>query len=195
MVEINISGAISETLPLLNDTGIDYWLGRGVLRNLYIRGTIGRSNSDLDFHVWEEDSAKVKNKLFPFFGSIHSNLCVDERNYKLAFYTPEKNKRHDFFVEFMFLFRDSGGDFVYHERLEDGKKYANAECFSPNRLLYIQHNSQLIRVPALVDEYLLGTYGPRWRENIRDDKHFNSTPEFLLKHKEAHQALTGDILG
>lgn len=180
MTELQILEALKTTIPLLDSTGVNYWLARGVLRNLYIRNKIGGSNSDLDFHIWKKDSEVVKAKLLPAFSAIYDDLEIQEKDYKLAFFTPVKVKFHDFFVEFMFLNPDD--DFVYHERM-DGARYANAECYSSERHVYLQYNEQLIRIPALVEEYLFGTYGPRWRENRMDDKVFKSTPDYLRESK------------
>jgi|SRR3989344_4610150 len=181
MIAANISKTLTEIIPLLDSAGIEYWLARGVLRNLYLRGVIGDSNSDLDFHIWEKDSKIVEEKLLPVLMADHPNLIIEHKDYKLAFYTPLEKERYDFFVEFMYLNKPVDG-FTFHER-HNGRKYANTECFKSDRKLYIEYEGQLLRIPALVHEYLLGTYGPRWRENRGEDKHFNSTPEFLRQYK------------
>ena len=183
MIAPNISETLTKIIPLLDSTGIEYWLARGVLRNLYLRGVTGGSNSDLDFHIWEKDSKIVEEKLLPIFMSDHPNLVTERKDYKLAFYTPLEKDRHDFFVEFVFTNIDSDDSrFAYHARA-DGKRYANAECFSHLRHMYIEHGGHLIRIPALPNEYLLGTYGPEWAKNLMKSKAFKSTPEFLLQQQ------------
>lgn len=179
MTTSNIFKTLPKILLILDSNKVEYWLARGRLRTLYLTGEIGDETSDLDFHIWADDSEKVRNAVEDLFKSWHPDLVVESKRYKLAFYTPKTKGQHSFFVEFMFINSASeNGRYVYHERA-NGKKFAPIDCFSPNRRFYIQYRGSLVRIPALIDKYLLSTYGPEWRKNRKSSKEFNSTPEFL----------------
>ena len=153
MKAANIINVLSVVIPKLDSTEVDYWLARGVLRNLYITGNVGDKNSDLDFHIWEKDRHKVKDILQPLFMSKYKDLVIEEKDYKLAFYTPA-----------------------------DGRRYSKALCFAPERKEYIKYGDSFLRIPALTGDYLLGTYGPEWFKNLKESKGFKSTPEFLEEY-------------
>lgn len=184
MQAANITNVLSVVIPKLDSTEVDYWLARGVLRNLYITGNVGDKNSDLDFHIWEKDRHNVRDVLQPLFISQYEDLVIEEKDYKLAFYTPANDNRHEFFVEFMFLFADESNDkYVYHSRA-DGKRYSKALCFASERKEYLRYEDTFLRIPTLTGDYLLGTYGPEWFKNLKESKGFKSTPEFLEEYDD-----------
>lgn len=137
--------------PHLESLKIDYWLGRGVLRQQYLTGQVGDRQSDLDVHIWAEDREKVREKL----GHIFSSLNFNENNnepYKLAY----ANDENDRIVEFMLLFRD--GDAVYHTRRNGVHLACPKKCFETTdakiEVAGVQFNA-----PAYIEEYLKGVYG------------------------------------
>lgn len=170
----NILYLLSKVVPLLEELGIHWWLGRGVLRNFYLTKEIGDKNSDLDFHIWVKDKPILRERLVPIFSN--EGYTIDEQVYKIAFYKPQGNS-HDFFVEFMFLFDDPNDpEIVYHSR-NNGNKYAPKSCFSGYDVIQVENIRT--RIPVKVDEYLLGTYGPNWKNNDLNDKNFQSTPSLF----------------
>lgn len=171
----NISYLIKKVKPLLNECEIPYWLGRGVLRNFYINKKIGDQQSDLDFHVWIEDSHILKQVLIPIFKK--ENFSVDDKEYKLAFYRPHGN--HEFFIEFMYLFREEENpEIVYHARAGTNKRYCPKACFS-SEVELINIGDIGIRIPNFVEQYLRGIYGKNWDKNSKGDKEATSSPEMF----------------
>lgn len=169
----NILYLLNKVVPLLEELGIHWWLGRGVLRNFYLTNDIGDKNSDLDFHIWDKDKQALKEKLMPIF--TKEEYKIQEPWYKLAFYKPPED--HEFFVEFMLLFEDRNyPEVVYHSRNSDNK-YAPKNCFSGYE--NIQINDIRVKIPINVDQYFLGTYGPNWRNNDANGKQFHSTPDIF----------------
>lgn len=166
----NILYVLNKVVPLLEELGIDWWLGRGVLRNFYLTKEVGDQNSDLDFHIWSGDKQNLKEKLEPIFSEKGYQVHAPE--YKIAFYKPPTE--HEFFVEFMLLFEDpDNSKLVYHARRND-KKYAPKSCFSGYDIIQIENIKT--RIPVKVESYFLGTYGPNWKNNSLNDKNFQSAP-------------------
>ena len=171
----NILFLLNKVVPLLEELGIQWWLGRGVLRNFYLTGKVGDKNSDLDFHIWDRNKQILREKLEPIFSS--EGYTMDDFWYKIAFYKPKLPAQHEFFVEFMLLFEDSNNQgLVYHSRDKE-KKYARESCFSNYDT--IQINDTNVKIPVNVELYFLGTYGPNWKDNSLNDKNFQSTPSLF----------------
>lgn len=137
--------------PQLENLQIDYWLGRGVLRQQYLTGQVGDKQSDLDIHIWAKDREVVREVLGPIFASLNFNENNNEP-YKLA-YANDENHR---IVEFMLLFEDA--EVVYHTRRNGVHIECPKKCFetidAKIEIAGIKFNA-----PAYIDEYLKGVYG------------------------------------
>src|SRR6185369_10023998 len=115
----NISALLHQIIPLLEELGVNFWLGRGVLRHWILQKEIGDKQSDLDFHIWEKDKDILKRLVKSFagynFSTKHYKSTLTNRDEKLQ-------------VEFMYLWNYSANpNLVYHER-RNGKFYFPADC-------------------------------------------------------------------
>jgi hypothetical protein len=63
----NILRLIEKVVPLLNESGVEYWIGRGVLGDFLVNGKLKCQHSDVDFHIWEKDKEILKHKLIAEF--------------------------------------------------------------------------------------------------------------------------------
>jgi hypothetical protein len=143
----------------LDGAHIPYWLGRGVFRHLYLHGVVGDRQSDIDIHIWREDSDRVKTAL--------SNALVGfnpaDPEYKLAFTKDLANNKQQI-IEFMYLdFEQRDPDLVYHKRAENMKLYCPKECFPRENVKTIRIGNIEFRVPSLAERYFEGTYGLGWK--------------------------------
>lgn len=172
----NIIKLLSEVVPWLEESGIDYWLGRGVLRHWTLTKEIGDGQSDLDFHVWERDK-NVLGKLQQFY----SNYEFHTRSYKTTFTNRENQSQ----IEFMYLWKyPANPDLVYHER-DHGKYkfYFPSECVQSFEIIEI--DGIKVRTPVHIEKYISGLYGPDWRGDKKEDKNNNpfvNNPEMLVSY-------------
>lgn len=172
----NILFLIQKAIPILDECGIPFWLGRGVLRNFYINNEIGEENSDVDFHVWDRDKKILTKAFAPIFEK--EGYKKDDPSYKLAFRKPDKNP--EYYLEFMYLFCDKENpNIIYHERVGDNKRYCPKICFSAQIRKFIEIKRNKIRVPAFTEQYLRGAYGENWIKNDKSDKETKSSPEMF----------------
>ena len=147
---------LAEIVGLLESRNVRYWLGRGRFRNFIITGALGDDASDLDFHIFREDSA-------PLHGLLPE---LAARKYEVTADAPHKLSmvRGGVAVEFVYLDLDSSteSNIRYHETVcPTRKRYLCAETVFSDRKLKICEVE--VRVPE--NEYLSSVFGPRWREN------------------------------
>lgn len=149
--ETDIKQLLQIVKPHLDTLEVEYWLGRGVLRQVFLTGHVGDKQSDLDIHIWTEDREKVRQKVGPVLTKLGFNENNNE-SYKLA-YTNDDNGR---IVEFMLLFRD--GDVVYHTRRNGVRLECPKRCFETTNEK-IEVAGILIPAPAFTVEYIGNVYG------------------------------------
>lgn len=140
--------------PHLESLKIEYWLGRGVLRQYYLTGKVGDKQSDLDIHIWEKDKEKVRTKFGPILKKLNFNMN-DKEPYKLAFV----NDNNHWIIEFMYLFHDkNNNNIVYHTRRNGVHLECPKQCFETTdtkiKIEGIEFNS-----PSHTALYLRGVYG------------------------------------
>lgn len=148
--ETDIKKLLEMVKPLLDNLQIDYWLGRGVLKQVYLTGEVGNMQSDLDIHIWAEDRNKVKQKLGPILAKFNFNENNNEQ-YKLA-YTDGKNH---WVIEFVLLFQD--GDIVYHTKRNGVHLECPKKCFDATNEK-IEVAGVQINAPAFIEDYIKGIY-------------------------------------
>jgi hypothetical protein len=157
-----VSGNLNETdirellmivKPALESLKIDYWLGRGVLRQQYLTGSVGDKQSDLDIHIWAMDRSVVKDKFAPILASLGFNIN-DNEPYKLAF----ANDNNDWIIEFMLLFTDEdNSEVVYHTRRNGVHLECPKRCFETTSNK-IEISGIEFNAPNHINEYLFGVY-------------------------------------
>ena len=160
----NIMFLIDKALPLLKESGISYWLGRGVLGDFLENGELKCAHSDVDFHVWGKDQEILKKIMNPVFDNDKFKK-IDEKH-KLAF---EKTSNGTvFLLEFMYLFDDENVGYVYH--ISCNKKCVCPKyCFPKNGGKTKKIGNRNIPIPSNIEEYFSQVYkNNQWREKYKN---------------------------
>ncbi len=157
----NILELIDKVMPLLKESGIPYWLGRGVLGDYLVNGELKCKHSDVDFHIWEKDKEILKQKIIPKFKGDGFDAISNE-TYKLAFRKPID--KPEYFLEFMYIFEDTNPEIVYHETYGE-KRRCPKQCFSKAENKTIKINNHEIPIPSCMEEYFSQIYNDKeWRK-------------------------------
>jgi hypothetical protein len=143
-----------EIVRLLDSGGLNYWLGRGVFRQVTLHGAFGDQQGDIDFHVLRSEQKGLAAVVDALEGNGYRVISTPDQRHKITM-----RKGH---VEIEFVFLDRDREILWHQAgWPERKRYdCPAKAFGDRR---IEIFGASIRVPD--EEYLPAVFGRGWRRN------------------------------